>query len=243
MQGPNLVYPRHQTVQVLLAPWTRKHPRKAVESTPGSVFMFLFHGICSLICDSPLSFWKSVTTILPPAPGRLPCDVESIVHSRSVHGHGHWTDFLCTPLTGDGRQVGAGRSVYKLSGTEHVLSVHGSSVQVSLEQEKSVRLAICVQVSPIWPIIRPIPEDLSRTPRPDTHFGVQARLVHHGIIWKRAKEPQLINYSLSVSSTTGKKASPPQSIHGRKLFNGVLFAGFERESLYSCSDKTDLTNQ
>ena len=34
-----------------------------------------------------------------------------------------------------------------------------------------------------------------------------------------------------------------QSIHGRKLFNGVLFAGFERESLYSCSDKTDLTNQ
>ena len=35
----------------------------------------------------------------------------------------------------------------------------------------------------------------------------------------------------------------PQSIHGRKLFNGVIFAGFERESLYSCSDKTDLTNQ
>ena len=62
-----------------------------------------------------------------------------------------------------------------------------------------------VQVSPIWPIIRPIPEDLSRKPRPDTHFGAQVRLVHHGIIWKRAKEPQLINYSLSVSSTTGKK--------------------------------------
>ena len=100
-----------------------------------------------------------------------------------------------------------------------------------------------VQVSPIWPIIRPIPEDLSRKPRPDTHFGAQVRLVHHGIIWKRAKEPQLINYSLSVSSTTGKKASPPQFIHGRKLYNGVLFAGFERESLYSCSDKTDLTNQ
>ena len=72
---------------------------------------------------------------------------------------------------------------------------------------------------------------------------VQVRLVHHGIIWKRAKEPQLIKYSLSVSSTTGKKASPPQSILGRKLFNGVLFTGFERESLYSCSDKTVLTNQ
>ena len=34
---------------------------------------------------------------------------------------------------------------------------------------------------------------------------VHVSLVHHGIIWKRAKEPQLINYSLSVSSTTGKK--------------------------------------
>jgi hypothetical protein len=34
-----------------------------------------------------------------------------------------------------------------------------------------------VQVSPIWPIIRPISEDLSRKPRPDTHFGAQARLV------------------------------------------------------------------
>ena len=56
-----------------------------------------------------------------------------------------------------------------------------------------------VQVSPIWPIIRPIPEDLSRKPRPDTHSGAQVRLVHHGIIWKRAKEPQLLNYSLSVS--------------------------------------------
>ena len=38
-----------------------------------------------------------------------------------------------------------------------------------------------VQVSWIWSIIRPIPEDLSRKPRPDTHFGAQARLVHHGI--------------------------------------------------------------
>ena len=34
-----------------------------------------------------------------------------------------------------------------------------------------------VQVSPIWPIIRPIPEDLSRKPRPEMHFGAQARLV------------------------------------------------------------------
>ena len=34
-----------------------------------------------------------------------------------------------------------------------------------------------VQVSPIWPIIRPIPEDLSRNPRPEMHFGAQARLV------------------------------------------------------------------
>ncbi len=209
MQGPNLVYPRHQAVQVLLAPWTLQRSRKAVESTPGGVFMFLFHGICSLICDSPLSFWKSVTTILPPAPGRLPCDVESIVHSRSVHGHGHWTDFLCTPLTGDGRQVGAGRSVYRLSGTEHVLSVHGSSVQVSLEQEKSVRLAICAQASRIWPIIRPIPEDLSRNPRPDTHFGVQARLVHHSIIWKRAKEPQLKITVYRSLPPPAKKEKPP----------------------------------
>ena len=137
-----------------------KAPPEGRRKHSGGVFMFLFHGICSLICDSPLSFWKSVTTILPPAPGRLPCDVESIVHSRSVHGHGHWTDCLCTPLTGDGRQVGAGRSVYRLSGTEHVLSVHGSSVQVSLEQEKSVRLAICAQVSRIWPISTQISEDL-----------------------------------------------------------------------------------
>ena len=112
-----------------------------------------------------------------------------------------------------------------------------------LYRKTSTERRFHVQVSPIWPIIRPIPEDLSRKPRPEMHFGAQVRLVHHGIIWKRAKEPQLINYSLSVSSTTGKKASPPQSIHGRKLFNGVLFAGFERESLYSCSDKTDLTNQ
>ena len=38
-----------------------------------------------------------------------------------------------------------------------------------------------VQVSWIWSIIRLIPEDLSRKPRPDTHFGAQVRLVHHGI--------------------------------------------------------------
>ena len=38
-----------------------------------------------------------------------------------------------------------------------------------------------VQVSWIWSIIRPIPKDLSRKPRPEMHFGVQARLVHHGI--------------------------------------------------------------
>ncbi|MBO7641453.1 MAG: hypothetical protein J6S66_06880 [Bacteroidales bacterium] len=38
-----------------------------------------------------------------------------------------------------------------------------------------------VQVSWIKPIIDPIPEDLSIKPRPETHFGVQARLVHHGI--------------------------------------------------------------
>ena len=38
-----------------------------------------------------------------------------------------------------------------------------------------------VQVSPIWPITHPIPEDLSRKPRPDTHSGAQARLVHHNI--------------------------------------------------------------
>ena len=74
-----------------------------------------------------------------------------------------------------------------------------------------------VQVSPIWSIIRPIPEDLSRKPRLEMHFGAQVRLVHHGIIWKRAKEPQLINDSLSVSSTTNKKATPPQSIHGHNL--------------------------
>ena len=36
-----------------------------------------------------------------------------------------------------------------------------------------------VQVSRIKPIIRPIPEDLSIKPRPETHFGAQARLVHH----------------------------------------------------------------
>ena len=66
---------------------------------------------------------------------------------------------------------------------------------------------------------------------------------HHLEASKRTPTTQLINYSLSVSSTTGKKASPPQFIHGRNLHNGVLFAGFERESLYSYPDKTDLTNQ
>jgi hypothetical protein len=85
-----------------------------------------------------------------------------------------------------------------------------------LYRKASAERRFHVQVSRIWSIIRPTPENLSRKPRSDTHFGVQARLVHHGIIWKRAKEHQLINYSLSVSSTTGKKASPHQSILERK---------------------------
>ena len=38
-----------------------------------------------------------------------------------------------------------------------------------------------VQVSPIWSIIRLIPEGLSRKPRPDAHFDVRARLVHRFI--------------------------------------------------------------
>ena len=58
-----------------------------------------------------------------------------------------------------------------------------------LYRKTSTERRFHVQVSPIWPIIRPIPEDLSIKPRPDTHFGAQVRLVHHGIIWKRAKEP------------------------------------------------------
>ena len=50
-----------------------------------------------------------------------------------------------------------------------------------LYRKTSAERRFHVQVSPIWPIIRPIPEDLSIKPGPETHFGVQARLVHHGI--------------------------------------------------------------
>ena len=71
-----------------------------------------------------------------------------------------------------------------------------------LYRKTSAERLSLVQVSWIKPIIRPIPEDLSRKPRPEMHFGAQVRLVHHGIIWKRAKEPQLIDYSLSLSSTS-----------------------------------------
>ena len=47
-------------------------------------------------------------------------------------------------------------------------------------QSSAERLSL-VQVSWIKPIIRPIPEDLSIKPRPETHFGAQARLVHRVI--------------------------------------------------------------
>ena len=50
-----------------------------------------------------------------------------------------------------------------------------------LYRKTSAERLSLVQVSWIKPIIHPIPEDLSIKPRPETHFGVQARLVHHGI--------------------------------------------------------------
>ena len=50
-----------------------------------------------------------------------------------------------------------------------------------LYRKASAERRFHVQVSPIWSIIDPIPEDLSIKPRPEMHFGAQARLVHHGI--------------------------------------------------------------
>ena len=50
-----------------------------------------------------------------------------------------------------------------------------------LYRKSSTERRFHVQVSWIKPIIDPIPRNLNRKPRPDTHFGVQARLVHHGI--------------------------------------------------------------
>ena len=64
-----------------------------------------------------------------------------------------------------GRRVFAARLVYKSR----------------LYRKSSTGRRFHVQVSPIWPITHPIPEDLSRKPRPDTHSGAQARLVHHNI--------------------------------------------------------------
>ncbi len=46
-----------------------------------------------------------------------------------------------------------------------------------LYRKTSAERLSLVQVSRIKPIIRPIPEDLSIKPRPETHFGAQARLV------------------------------------------------------------------
>ena len=50
-----------------------------------------------------------------------------------------------------------------------------------LYRKSSADRRLHVQVSPVYPIIRLNPEDLSRRTRQETHFGVQARLVHHGI--------------------------------------------------------------
>ena len=50
-----------------------------------------------------------------------------------------------------------------------------------LYRKTSAERLSLVQVSRIRPIIDPMLEDLSRKPRPETHLGVQARLVHHGI--------------------------------------------------------------
>jgi hypothetical protein len=46
-----------------------------------------------------------------------------------------------------------------------------------LYRKTSAERLSLVQVSLIKPIIDPIPEDLSRKPRPEMHFGAQARLV------------------------------------------------------------------
>ena len=48
-----------------------------------------------------------------------------------------------------------------------------------LYRKTSAERLSLVQVSRIKPIIRSIPENLSIKPRPETHFGAQARLVHH----------------------------------------------------------------
>ena len=50
-----------------------------------------------------------------------------------------------------------------------------------LYRKASAERRFHVQVSPIWSIIRLIPEGLSRKPRPDAHFDVRARLVHRFI--------------------------------------------------------------
>ncbi len=47
-----------------------------------------------------------------------------------------------------------------------------------LYRKTSAERRFHVQVSRIWPIIDPIPRDLCRKPRPEMHFGAQARLVH-----------------------------------------------------------------
>ena len=111
-----------------------------------------------------------------------------------------------------------------------------------LYRKTSAERLSLVQVSWIKPIIRPIPEDLSRKPRPEMHFGAQARLVHHGIIWKRAKEPQLINYSLSLSSTS----SMIKPLHPNPFTGGIYREGKERRRgfLFAPSYlKTRLTSQ
>ena len=54
-------------------------------------------------------------------------------------------------------------------------------VQVSLVQENIGGTVLpCTSLADLVGY-RPIPEGLSRKPRPEMHFGVQARLVRHGI--------------------------------------------------------------
>ena len=50
-----------------------------------------------------------------------------------------------------------------------------------LYRKTSTERLSLVQVSWIKPIIRPIPEDLSRNPHPEARFNVQTRLVHRFI--------------------------------------------------------------
>ena len=103
-----------------------------------------------------------------------------------------------------------------------------------LYRKTSAERLSLVQVSRIKPIIRPIPEDLSIKPRPETHFGAQARLVHHFVGSARQihlgalflfgqmtyiyiDKTELL-YRPLTNSGKKSKAPRPQSILGRKLY-------------------------